>query len=130
MLRAPENSITILVVEDDLTFRQVIALGLLSYGYSVVTAENGASALEQVAVSKFDLIITDLLMPVMDGLDFAAQLKQGLVTRDIPLVLMSGRKLEARLDEDKVFAAMLAKPFKLEALNAIVEHFVGRTQVT
>lgn len=126
MLRAPEHPIAILVVEDDLTFQQVITLGLLSYGYSVATAENGATALEQIANSRFDAIITDLLMPVMDGLDLAAQLKKQPVTRDIPVVLMSGRKLEAKLDEDNVFAAMLAKPFTLEELNATVERLVGR----
>lgn len=130
MLRTPEHPIAILVVEDDLTFQQVIAFGLRGYGYSVATAENGASALEQIANSKFDLILTDLLMPVMDGLDFATRLKQGPVTPDIPVVLMSGRRLEAKLDEDSVFAAMLTKPFALEELNAIVERVVARTGAT
>ncbi|MBP1314178.1 response regulator [Herbaspirillum sp. 1130] len=117
--------ITILVVEDDLTFQQVIAFGLKNYGYSVVAAGNGAAALELVAGCKFDLIITDLLMPVMDGLDFAAQLKNEPSTCGIPVVLMSGRKLDARLDEDNVFAAMLAKPFTLEELTGLVERFIG-----
>jgi len=125
VLGDPGQPIAILVVEDDLTFQQVVAFGLNSYGYSVVTADNGAVAMELAAGRKFDLIITDLLMPVMDGLDFAARLKNEPLTRGIPVVLMSGRKLDARLDEDNVFAAMLTKPFTLEELTGLVERVIG-----
>jgi len=117
------RSIAILVVEDDLIFQQVISLGLKSYGYSVATAENGMTGLELVGYGKFDLILTDLLMPVMDGLDFATQLKESALTRDIPIVLMSGRKLEVRFDDESVFAAMLTKPFSLEELVKVIEEF-------
>jgi len=78
-------------------------------------------ALELLLSETFDLVVTDLLMPVMDGLDLAAQIKGNPVIRDIPIVLMSGRKLETRFDEHSVFAAMLTKPFSLdELLNVIV----------
>lgn len=117
----PGQPIMILLVEDDSMFQQVISFGLKSCGYSVVTADNGADGLEHALGYKFDFVLTDLLMPVMDGLEFATQVKEVPLYRDVPIVLMTGRKLDGQLAEQTVFADMLTKPFTLDELSAVVE---------
>jgi len=121
-----DTSIAILIVEDDVVFQQVLDFGLKSHGYKVATVGNGVDALELLLTETFDLVVTDLLMPLMDGLDLATQIKGSPVISDIPIVLMSGRKLETRFDEHSVFAAMLTKPFSLEELENIIMLLVPR----
>jgi DNA-binding response OmpR family regulator len=60
----------ILLVEDDPDISNIIQANLKYYGFKVVIASNGAEALELISKHQFDLIITDLMMPVMDGNQF------------------------------------------------------------
>lgn len=85
----PETAI--LVVEDDADIRQVIELMLKSAGYLTYTASNGADALEQVAGRHFDLILLDIIMPGMDGYQVARRIQADPATRDIPIIMVSGR---------------------------------------
>ncbi|MBW8011498.1 MAG: response regulator [Chloroflexi bacterium] len=94
----------ILVVEDIQHIRQLLEVTLKFEGYPVVTASNGAEALEKVIEQRPALIITDLLMPKMDGYSLIFHLRSKAETRDIPIVVLSATYVDR---EDKEFALSL-----------------------
>ena len=94
----------LLVVDDNEDARVLQTSIMASQGYEVATAENGVDALNSIKQSKPDLIITDILMPVMDGYEFCRKVKSDDELKDIPFVFYSAHYLDAR---DKEMAANL-----------------------
>ena len=76
----------VLVVDDSKIFRSIIAKFLSSSGYEVTEAVNGEDALNKISTDKFELILSDLEMPTMNGFEFATALKEKL---DIPILALS-----------------------------------------
>jgi two-component system chemotaxis sensor kinase CheA len=89
----------VLVAEDISFFRQLIKGYLEADGYEVVTAENGAQALERMAASAFDLIVSDLEMPVMDGWEFVKHVRQNMQMKDIRVMALTA--LDSEKDREK-----------------------------
>jgi two-component system sensor histidine kinase and response regulator WspE len=87
----------ILIVEDSLTVRELERQTLENQGYEVVTAIDGLDGLNKVKSSPFDLIITDIEMPRMNGFEFLTQVKKQKNLKDIPAIIVSYRERE----EDK-----------------------------
>jgi len=77
----------VLIVEDDKDFRFILQINFGKEGFSVVTAENGEQGLSLVEKEKPDLIILDILMPIMDGIEMAKQVKQKGI--NIPIVFLT-----------------------------------------
>jgi len=120
-----ENIKKILVVDDEPALRDMIQLRAENMGYSVETAQNGAEALAKVRAGKFDLIISDVLMPVMDGFTFYKELKKTPATAAIPVLILTARgKME---DTFKVVGAddFVAKPFDGKILMEKVNLLLG-----
>lgn len=109
---------TVLVVEDDRNAREVYSMVLEMEGYAVVAADHGQHALDLMETHRVDAILTDLLMPVMDGLDFATTVKSNARYADLPIVLLSGRDLKEECRDVDVFSALLRKPCSAEDLTA------------
>ena len=86
---------TILVVEDDEATREMVRKMLEEYGWTVAEAENGRVGLERMAEDKADLILLDLMMPEMDGFDFAAELRRRDEWRDTPILVMTAMDVSA-----------------------------------
>lgn len=90
---------TILVVEDELLSRTVIVATLQSYGFNCIAAENGQQALELLTLNPCDLILTDLNMPIVDGVEFIRIVRQreALIgdKKPIPIVVLSAQRGEA-----------------------------------
>jgi DNA-binding response OmpR family regulator len=111
----------ILVIDDEENLRRVVRSILEEDGYEVLEAANGLSGLELYRQHKADLIITDLAMPVMNGLDFISE-----VTRtfsNVRIIAMTGvPEWDSRLTEAKLLGARetLHKPFTLEMLLNVV----------
>ena len=114
---------TIIVADDEPVNRGLIQRRLEREGYHVVTAQNGQEALEKTRELLPDLVILDIMMPVMDGLEACELLKENAATRDIPVIFLSAR------DETEVKVRGLtlgandyiSKPFKAEELIARVD---------
>ena len=114
---------SILVADDEPINRSLIQRRLERSGYAVVTAQNGREAVEKAIASLPDLIILDVMMPVMDGLEACRRIKAETTTRDIPVIFLSAR------DETDVKVSGLSlgandyisKPFKAEELLARVD---------
>jgi len=111
----------ILVVDDDDDIREMIAEALVLDGYRVSTAPNGKVALEQARAHRLDLIILDLMMPVMNGWQFLEAQREDPDLATIPVVVVT-----ATLDAQVEGAAMLLrKPFDLDALLTTVARLCG-----
>jgi CheY-like chemotaxis protein len=108
-----DNSEKILVVDDDQDIRLLLNFILSKAGYNVVEAVNGAEALELIKKFKFNLIISDVKMPVMDGYELVKKLKEVSETSSIPILLLTGSEL-VRVSPDNIEYPpddYLSKPF-------------------
>ena len=103
----------ILVVDDYPAILAMLRLTLLEAGYEVETAENGAACLEVARRERPDVVLLDVDMPVMDGIAACEDLKRDPVTRDIPVILMSGRLCMEVIERARHAraAGVLRKPF-------------------
>lgn len=114
---------TILVVEDDRAISELISKFLRQEGHGVVEARDGAIALEMLQTLTFDLVITDFVLPKMNGVKFVERL-HALQPRT-PIILITGY-LSAisgnRLLEDT--AEILTKPFQLNELRSAVQRLL------
>jgi CheY-like chemotaxis protein len=114
----------VLIIDDDSGIRDSLADCLEAEGYGVDSACNGAEGLEAARRRRPDVVVVDLLMPVMNGYQFieAARAEQGLA--GVPLVLMTGAVPRADQPLPAV-AALLPKPFELDDLLAVVKRLAG-----
>lgn len=119
------NRKTILVIDDNADVRQFLSL-LLSPHYIVLTASNGEEGLLEARQNIPDLIICDVLMPVMDGLECCSKLKQDEVTSHIPVLMLSAYALDdQRIEGYKSGAdAYMTKPFNNEVLMARIRNLL------
>jgi CheY-like chemotaxis protein/chemotaxis signal transduction protein len=91
------NASTVLVVDDSLNTREIEKSILEAYGYSVVTAEDGQEALEMTRDTLYDLVITDVEMPRLDGFSLTERLRADNRYRAVPIIIVTSREK----DEDK-----------------------------
>lgn len=119
---------TILLAEDTLTTAMLEKNILESVGYSVVIARDGKEALEKAAQEKFDLIISDVLMPRMDGFELVSRLRREKNYREVPIIIVTTRES----DEDKrkgmeagANAYLLKSDFTSEGLLETMERLLG-----
>ena len=91
--KAPEEKVSlgkkILLIEDEPVFVEMFGKRLRSEGYEVVTKQDGAAGLEAALTEEFDLIITDVMMPNMDGREFINKLRDEEKGKDVPIFLLS-----------------------------------------
>ena len=113
---------TILVADDEQPVREFIALVLGDAGHQTVLASNGRQALELLETERPDLVISDVMMPLMSGLELCQRLKGAAETAAIPVILMTsaGQRVAADAGHD----GFLAKPFELDVMEALVERFL------
>jgi CheY-like chemotaxis protein len=89
----PGESCSVLLVEDDQPTREVMARTLDKADWSVSEAGNGREALDQLAKKKPQLILLDLMMPVMDGFDFLLEMRANTDWQDIPVIVLTAKDL-------------------------------------
>jgi two-component system alkaline phosphatase synthesis response regulator PhoP len=132
----PDGSVrmqrTILVVEDDSTLRDTLAYNLRSEGYDVVTAEDGVAALDIARKQPLVLVLLDLMLPRLSGLDVCRQLRAQPETANIPIMMLTARGEET----DKVVGLELGaddyvtKPFSWKEVHARVRALLRRGEHT
>ena len=113
---------TVLVVDDMQSQLQLISNYLSRAGYSVTTADSGAAALEKIKESKPDIVVTDLVMPELTGLELCRELKRTPETSEIPVVACTtkNRKMDQNWAKKQGVAAYVIKPCTEEQLvNAV-----------
>jgi CheY-like chemotaxis protein len=113
----------ILVVDDDRDLRELLAAVLNSAGYEVLTAENGAAALSVLRTVLPDLIILDLMMPVMNGWQFREAQSALPDYAPIPVVCLSGHHAARHQATALGISVCVVKPFEIDDLLAAVNRF-------
>jgi CheY-like chemotaxis protein len=107
---------TVLVVDDVASYREMMAFALSGYGFRPLVAADGTEALAILEKEKVDLVVTDMKMPNMDGLDVAVALKKKYPK--LPIIFMTAYGMEERFQEALRFADhYLLKPFDISELN-------------
>lgn len=107
---------TLLVIEDNVYVRSLLVDVFEAEGYHVLQAGQGAEAMALMQDQPVDVILTDLRMPVMDGLTFATALRADARYRHIPIILLSATPLTDSRATLKLFSAFLWKPSPLEEI--------------
>jgi len=114
---------TILVVDDHRPTVELIEDALKAHGFDVVSAGNGADCLVAVETEQPDLIIMDVQMPVLNGLDALRLLRQSLVDQELPVIILSGRRglADVRRAWQRGADIYLTKPVRIGAVVAAVK---------
>jgi two-component system chemotaxis response regulator CheY len=112
----------ILAVDDSLTMRQLIKMTLSRAGYEVVEAEDGAKGLQKASAETFDLVLSDINMPVMTGIELLRSLRALPQYKFTPVVLVTTESQTDKKQEGKAAGATgwIVKPFEPEQLLAVV----------
>lgn len=117
---------TILVVDDEFGIGEVIEAILTDEGHRVLTAMNGQQALERLAGNRVDLILSDLMMPVMDGGKLFQRLRADDRYKAIPFVLMCSLPETSISDRISGYTAFLRKPFRVPQLTGVLAPILDR----
>jgi two-component system alkaline phosphatase synthesis response regulator PhoP len=118
----------ILVVDDEEDILELVRYNLVREGYAVTCATSGESALKAAASEPVDLIILDLMLPGIDGLEVARRLKQHTGTRDTPIVMLTAKGEEADIVTGLELGAddYVTKPFSPRILIARIKAVIRR----
>lgn len=116
---------TILVVDDEYLIADILSFALEDEGFMVVTAGNGQKGLEVLDRERPALIITDFMMPVMDGLEFATAVRSLPSSIHLPIILMSGAQAHLGMQRSDLFDVVLAKPFNIDSIIAEVRRLLA-----
>ena len=124
-----EDAYTILVVEDNVELLMLMKQ-LLSRKYKVETARHGREAVELIEKTELDLIISDVMMPVMDGYELVKYVKNSVGYRHLPIIMLTAKTQETdKMDALTVGAdEYMTKPFKMKELLLRIDNMIANRQ--
>src|ERR1700734_2207718 len=117
----PDSGIRVLIAEDNPAVREFIARSLATQGHAITSVADGQQALDTLAKEKFDVLVTDIVMPNVDGIALA--LKAVRLFPDLRIVMISGYAQERMRAHnlDALVHRIIAKPFSLEEICGAVK---------
>ncbi|MCM8734445.1 response regulator [Azospirillum sp. CT11-132] len=117
----------VMTVDDSRTMRDMVSFTLRGAGYEVVEAADGQQAMSAIAATKVDLVITDLNMPVMDGLTLIRKLRAIPAHRTLPILMLTTEADESKKAEGRAAGATgwIVKPFNPDKLVSVVQKVCG-----
>ena len=112
----------VMTVDDSATVRQVLQVTLADAGYDVVEAVDGADALTKLSEEAVDMLVTDLNMPNVDGIDLIQQVRQKPGNRFMPIIMLTSVSQPEKRNAGKAAGASgwITKPFNPDQLLAVV----------
>ena len=121
-----DRAVRILVVDDDANIRRMVIAALRREGYTFIEAPNGRDALELMRAEHPDVVVLDLMMPILSGWDVLKEREQDVELMRIPVIIVSAnRDPEVAMAVDKGICAFLPKPFDIGALSALVRSCIA-----
>ena len=114
---------TIMIVDDSASIRTVVGIALRGEGYTVIEAKDGQDAINKLTGQKVYLIISDVNMPIMDGITFVKHVKQMAAYKFTPIIMLTTESDESKKREGQAAGARawVVKPFKPEQMLAAVQ---------
>ena len=123
----PSPPFRVLVVDDDTSIRRMMIAALRRFGYSFVEAANGKEALEQMRATHPNVVLLDLMMPMVSGWDVLRERAGDPDLLSIPVIVVSAnRSAELASAVDKGICAFLPKPFDINVLTSLVRSCLSR----
>ena len=118
---------TILTIDDSASIRQMVAMTLKSAGHTVLEAGNGAEGYDVATANTVHAVITDLNMPVMNGIEFIRKYRTHPSSKGVPIILLTTESDETLKAEAKAAGATgwIVKPFKQDQLLAVIKKVTG-----
>ncbi|MFH0730007.1 MAG: response regulator [Pseudomonadota bacterium] len=118
---------TILIVDDARSMRGLVSMTLKGAGYEVIDACDGQDALAQITGKKIQMVITDLNMPNMNGIELIKALKSDPAFKFLPMVMLTTESDDAKKKEGQMAGAKawIVKPFKPETVLNVVRKIIG-----
>ncbi|QVM93485.1 response regulator [Pseudomonas entomophila] len=116
---------TILIVDDEYLIADILGFALEDQNFLVEKASNGSKALDALKEKRVDLVITDYMMPVLNGEELARAIRDELHLPDLPVILMSGAQASLGRVRPELFAAVFDKPFDMDRMIAKVRELLG-----
>lgn len=122
-----EQQRSVLLVEDDPALRRYLEVVLQRAGYTVVSAGDGLEAMKFLLTARVDVIVTDALMPNLDGYELCRFVRSSKHLSQLPIILLSALDPKNTTDESEQVNAFLAKPVSQEDLIACIVQLTGQT---
>ena len=121
----PAQRRRILVVDDDPRLLHIVSLYLGIEGYEVIQASNGEDGLRAVSETPPDLVIMDIMMPGMDGVEACRRIRENPASQAIPVLMFSALSGDDDVERARVAGAnhLITKPFNLVGLGQVVKSF-------
>ena len=125
-------AVTVLVVDDDPVIVRLLQVNFEMEGYDVLTAGDGAEAIDQVRAGNPDVVVCDIMMPKLNGLEVVERLQADEATADIPVILLSAKAQTSEIERglEAGAADYVTKPFDplelIERVQQVVEKRRGR----
>lgn len=118
---------TVLIVDDSASIRQVVGIALRGEGYDVIEATDGQDALNKLTGQRVHLIISDVNMPVMDGITFLKQVKERSEYKFTPVIMLTTESAEGKKAEGQAAGAKawVVKPFQPAQMLAAVSKLIA-----
>ncbi|MCM8830265.1 MAG: response regulator [Candidatus Omnitrophica bacterium] len=118
----------ILVIEDDMNNLKILSMALKSAGYIVFGATNGEEGLELFRQEKPDLVILDIMMPVMDGWEVLKRIKTGLRSRHVPVIMLTAKNTDMDKIKGYDYGAdfYVTKPYNIKKLLPIIRDMLSK----
>ena len=126
VVKVAGGGLKIVAADDEADIRTVLQKGLEASGYSVIPAVDGEDALQKIKEEKPDLVILDIRMPKLDGIQTLQTIKHDPVTKKLPVIMLTGNATDEDLLKGYKYGAdyYITKPFKLQTvLNGIALMF-------
>ncbi len=117
----------VLIVDDSSAIRKSVSFILDQAGYAVVAAEDGLDALSRLDGASFDLIVTDVNMPNLDGIGLVKKVREQPAYKYTPIVVLTTESQGSKMEEGKAAGATgwIVKPFDADKLLAVVKRLIG-----
>lgn len=117
----------ILVADDEEDIKMVLQMYLENNGYEVVTAFDGLDAVSKIRDERPDLVLMDIMMPVIDGVEVTRQIKADETTKDIPVIMLTAAAQSSMVEKAMEAGACeyIAKPFEPEHVQQAIEKILG-----
>ena len=117
----------IMTVDDSTSVRQMVSFTLKNAGYEVIEASDGQDALGKLSSAQVNMILTDLNMPIMDGIEFIRRVRSEGAHKFVPIVMLTTESQDTKKQEGKSAGATgwIVKPFKPPQLLAVVKKVLG-----
>src|SRR6185369_3336721 len=125
--RQSRMSKTILTIDDSASVRQMVVLTLSAAGHNVIEAGDGAQGYAKAIAEPVHAVITDLNMPVMNGIEFIRKYRQHPMSKGVPIILLTTESDETLKAEARAAGATgwIVKPFKQDQLVAVIKKVTG-----